>query len=40
VLLKAPTAKALLHLWDRVREDLVPPGGVQMAVDVDPQSTL
>ncbi|HUU30728.1 MAG TPA: primosomal protein N' [Phycisphaerae bacterium] len=40
VLLKAPTAKALLHLWDRVRGDLVPPGGIQMAVDVDPQSTL
>ena len=40
VLLKAPTAKALLFLWDKVRGELSPPGGVQMAIDVDPQSTL
>jgi primosomal protein N' (replication factor Y) (superfamily II helicase) len=40
ILLKAPTAKALLFLWDRMRGDLSPPGGVQMAIDVDPQSTL
>jgi primosomal protein N' (replication factor Y) len=40
LLLKSPTARALLHLWDTVREDLSPPGGVQMAIDVDPQSTL
>ncbi len=40
ILLKAPTAKTFLHLWDRMRGDLVPPGGVQMAIDVDPQSTL
>jgi primosomal protein N' (replication factor Y) (superfamily II helicase) len=40
ILLKSPTAKALLHLWDRMRGDLSPPGGVQMAIDVDPQSTL
>ena len=40
ILLKSPTAKALLHLWDRMRADLSPPGGVQMAIDVDPQSTL
>jgi primosomal protein N' (replication factor Y) len=40
ILLKSPTAKALLFLWDKVRGDLVPPGGVQMAIDVDPQSTL
>ncbi|MBE3135458.1 MAG: primosomal protein N' [Acidobacteria bacterium] len=40
LLLKAPTARALLHLWDMVREDLTPPGNIQMAIDVDPQSTL
>ncbi|MCX5672541.1 MAG: primosomal protein N' [Planctomycetota bacterium] len=40
ILLKAPTAKAFLHFWDRMRTDLNPPGGVQMAIDVDPQSTL
>ena len=40
VLLKAPTAKTLLHFFDRVRDDLDPPGNVHMAVDVDPQSTL
>jgi primosomal protein N' (replication factor Y) (superfamily II helicase) len=40
ILLKAPTAKAFLHFWDRLRGDLTPPGGVQMAIDVDPQSTL
>ena len=40
ILLKSPNAKALLFLWDKVRGDLVPPGGVQMAIDVDPQSTL
>jgi primosomal protein N' (replication factor Y) len=41
ILLKAPTARALLHLWDHLRRaDLSPPGGVQMAIDVDPQSTL
>jgi len=40
ILLKAPTAKAFLHFWDRMRSDLNPPGGVQMAIDVDPQSTL
>jgi primosomal protein N' (replication factor Y) len=40
ILLKAPTAKAFLHFWDRMRGDLNPPGGVQMAIDVDPQSTL
>jgi primosomal protein N' (replication factor Y) len=40
ILLKSPTAKALLHLWGRMRGDLVAPGGVQMSIDVDPQSTL
>ena len=40
LLLKAPNAKAMLHLWDAVRSDLAPPGSVQMAIDVDPQSTL
>jgi len=40
ILLKAPTARALMYFWDKMRSDLVPPGGVQMAVDVDPQSTL
>jgi primosomal protein N' (replication factor Y) len=40
LLLKAPTAKALLYFWDKVRGDLSPPGGVQMAIDVDPQATL
>jgi primosomal protein N' len=40
LLLKSPNAKALLFLWDKVRGDLVAPGGVQMAIDVDPQSTL
>jgi primosomal protein N' (replication factor Y) len=39
-LLKAPTARALLHLWDRVRGELVAPPDCQLAVDVDPQSTL
>jgi hypothetical protein len=29
-----------MYFWDKMRSDLVPPGGVQMAVDVDPQSTL
>jgi len=40
LLLKAPTAKTLLHFFDRVRGDLEGPGNVQLAVDVDPQSTL
>ena len=40
ILLKARTAKALLHLWDGVRESLTAPPGTQLAVDVDPQSTL
>jgi len=40
MILKAPTAKALLFFWNRVRPDLTPPGGVQMAIDVDPQATL
>jgi primosomal protein N' (replication factor Y) len=40
LLLKARTAKALLHLWDVTRKDLVAPPGTQMAIDVDPQSTL
>jgi len=40
ILLKAATAKAFLHFWNRMRGDLAPPGGVQMAIDVDPQSTL
>jgi primosomal protein N' (replication factor Y) len=40
VLLKARTAKALLHLWDVTRKDLVSPPGTQMAIDVDPQTTL
>jgi len=40
MLLKAPTAKALLHFFDLVRGDLDAPGAVQMAVDVDPQTTL
>ena len=40
VLLKAPTARTLLHFFDRMRADLDPPGNVQMAVDVDPQTTL
>jgi len=40
ILLKAPSAKALLHLWDMARDDLTPPGNIQMAIDVDPQSTL
>ena len=40
LLLKAPTAKTLLHFFDRMRGDLEGPGNIQMAVDVDPQSTL
>jgi len=40
ILLKSPNAKSLLFLWDKVRADLSAPGGVQMAIDVDPQSTL
>jgi primosomal protein N' (replication factor Y) len=40
ILLKSPNAKSLLFLWDKVRADLTAPGGVQMAIDVDPQSTL
>ena len=40
ILLKAPTARALMYFWDKMRSDLVPPGGVQLAVDVDPQSTM
>ena len=40
MLLKAPSAKALLHFWNMVRADLTPPGNIQMAIDVDPQSTL
>jgi len=40
LLLKAPTAKTLMHFFDRVRGDLEGPGNVQLAVDVDPQSTL
>ena len=40
MLLKAPTARTLLHFFDRVRGDLEAPGSVQLAVDVDPQTTL
>jgi len=40
LLLKARSAKALLHLWDSVRADLTVPSGVELAIDVDPQSTL
>jgi len=40
LLLKAPSARALLHFFDGVRSDLSPPGNIQMAIDVDPQSTL
>jgi len=40
VLLKAPSARALLHFFDGIRSDLSPPGNIQMAIDVDPQSTL
>jgi primosomal protein N' (replication factor Y) len=40
ILLKSPNAKSLLFLWDKVRADLSAPGAVQMAIDVDPQSTL
>ena len=40
ILLKARTAKALLHLWDGVRESLAAPPGTELAIDVDPQSTL
>ena len=40
ILLKAPSARALLHFWDSIRSDLTPPGNIQMAIDVDPQSTL
>ncbi|MFO8014759.1 MAG: primosomal protein N' [Phycisphaerae bacterium] len=40
MLLKAPTARTLLHFFDRVRADLEAPGSVQLAVDVDPQTTL
>ena len=40
LLLKAPSARALLHFFDGVRGDLSPPGNIQMAIDVDPQSTL
>jgi primosomal protein N' (replication factor Y) len=40
MLLKAPTARTLLHFFDRMRSDLEAPGAVQLAVDVDPQSTL
>jgi primosomal protein N' (replication factor Y) len=40
ILLKSPNAKSLMFLWDKVRAELSPPGGVQMAIDVDPQSTL
>jgi len=40
LLLKARTARTLLHFFDRVRGDLSAPGAVQLAVDVDPQSTL
>jgi len=40
IVLKAPTAKAFLHLWDKSRGDLVAPPQCQMAVDVDPQTTL
>jgi primosomal protein N' (replication factor Y) len=40
MLLKAPTAKALMFLWDKTRSDLATPGPVQMAIDVDPQNTM
>jgi len=40
LLLKAPSARALLHFFDGIRADLAPPGNIQMAIDVDPQSTL
>ena len=40
LLMKAPSARALLHFFDDVRSDLSPPGNIQMAIDVDPQSTL
>ena len=40
LLLKAPSARALLHFFDGVRSNLSPPGNIQMAIDVDPQSTL
>jgi len=40
LLLKAPSARALLHFFDGIRSDLSPPGNIQMAIDVDPQSTL
>jgi len=40
LLLKAPSARALLHFFDGIRADLSPPGNIQMAIDVDPQSTL
>ncbi len=40
LLLKARTAKALMHLWDRTRADLTAPPGTHMAIDVDPQTTL
>jgi len=40
MLLKAPTARGLMHFFDRVRADLEAPGTVQLAVDVDPQTTL
>jgi len=40
LLLKARSAKALLHLWDSVRADLAAPAGAELAIDVDPQSTL
>ena len=40
VLLKARTAKAMMHLWDSVRADFTAPPGTRMIIDVDPQSTL
>jgi primosomal protein N' (replication factor Y) len=40
LLLKARTAKALMHLWDRTRANLAAPPGTKMAIDIDPQSTL
>ncbi|MEA3367941.1 MAG: primosomal protein N', partial [Planctomycetota bacterium] len=40
MLLKAPTARTLLHFFDRVRADLEAPGAIHLAIDVDPQTTL
>ncbi len=40
LLLKAPSAKAMLSLWDATRDGMQAPAGTQMMVDVDPLSTL